>query len=110
MASDSQPPPSGMLLGEIDVYSQLMDKESRVLQELNDTKAACNKRIALDATFFSMTLQEFIIDYTNSISDIVKKLITTKNFFKEISNKEIFYIGVTIVLIAIVVMLGECSR
>lgn len=104
------PAPSGMLLGEIDAYSVLMDKESRVLQELNDTKAACDKRVALDNTFFSMTLQEFVIDYTNDIASIVKKLVTTKNFFKEINNKEIFYIGVTIFLLAIVVMLGECSR
>jgi hypothetical protein len=96
---------NGVELGEIDMYSRLMDRETNVLQELNAASGACSMKESLDETFFSMTLHEFVMDYVRSMS--VMLYPNNKKWSER--NKDVFYIGITIILFAVVIMIGECS-
>ena len=101
--------PIGVPFGDTDIYSQLMEKEGAVLDKLNKAVRVQEEREAYEKSFFSMSLQGFAIDFVTSISSIIRKVIVAKKI-PQLENKEVFYVGVVVVIVAGLIMLAECSR
>lgn len=101
--------PIGVPFGNNDIYNVLMEKEGAVLDKLNKAVKLRDERDSFSHSFFSMTLQGFVLDFITSVSSIIRKVITSKKI-PLLSNKEIFYLGIVIVIVAGLIMLAECSR
>lgn len=95
----------GVEFSDNDMYSEIMAKEDAITAKLNALSEKQTKKTAFENTFFSMNLQTFAVDFVASISAIVKKLITSKKW--SLDNKETFYVGILIVVVAGFIVLCE---
>lgn len=95
----------GVEFSDNDMYTELMAKEDEIISKLNALSEKQTAKSSFEKTFFSMNLQTFAIDFVSNISSIVKKLFTSKKW--TLNNKETFYLGILIVIIAGFIILCE---
>jgi hypothetical protein len=100
--------PRGLEFNDTDLYTRLMDKENTVLKLLDDKMTGASKERAFDSTFFSMTLSEFGSDFITGMSKIAAKLVVAKSV-RDFSNKDIFYMGLVAILVALLIILCETT-
>lgn len=97
----------GVEFSDNDMYTTLMKNESDVLEKLTRASTHIQKHKAHNETFFSMSLQTLAVEFTTNIVSILKKVFTTKDGLSNLSNTEIFYCGIFVVIIAGMILLCE---
>lgn len=91
---------SGVLFSDSTMYKELPRNE-------NDMLNVISRSTEKPKTFFEMPLHHLAVDFTTNISSIIKKLVTSKSLKNAFSNKELFYLGIVIVIIGGLIMLCE---